>query len=407
MIKLKNAHLQFKVASRLDQLEGEWFLDSPVPFFFNPGYLKALSESAPLGISFLYGIVYKGNHKVALFCFQTFFFDAEQRLKLHTHENQAGAYLDKIAVAIKKFVARKVSMKVIVAGTLMAPGPYGFLFQNELDNSDRQLIIQQLAAYFLKAGKEDFGVNMFIVKDLPQAERLKGLCAYTFPSFYEFTIQPTMVLNLNTEWSSLEDYMADLQSKYRVKTRKVIKLGEGLVEVAMNRDSFQAYKTVVFELYQQVSVAAGFNLIELHPDYFETLLDRCADNFGLKIIFYQSKPIAFYSYILDGDVFQAHFIGYERSLNNNLELYHNILLKLLQTALSVGAREINFARTALEIKSSVGAEPQDLYCYIAHKSKIINSVVPHILEFLKPKDNWVQRRPFKELKLGVNPLLKS
>lgn len=106
-------------------------------------------------------------------------------------------------------------------------------------------------------------------------------------------------------------------------------------------------------------------------------------------------------------MFQAHFIGYERSLNNNLELYHNILLKLLQTALRVGAREINFARTALEIKSSVGAEPQDLYCYIAHKSKIINSVVPHILEFLKPKDNWVQRRPFKESKLVVNPLLKS
>lgn len=174
----------------------------------------------------------------------------------------------------------------------------------------------------------------------------------------------------------------------------------------MDSFNFQPYKSIVFELYQQVSIAAGFNLIELHPDYFQTLLEHCSDNFGLKIIFYQSKPIAFYSYIIDGEVFQAHFIGYERSYNNNLELYHNILLRLLQTAINVKAKEINFARTALEIKSSVGAEPHDLFCYIAHKSKIINSVVPHILEFLKPKDDWIQRRPFKDSNLVVNPLLK-
>ncbi|MBK7696086.1 MAG: hypothetical protein IPP06_11165 [Saprospiraceae bacterium] len=407
MIKLKNSQLQFKVASNFDQLEGDWHLGEALPFFFRPGYLNALSSAAPNGISFLYGIVYRGDQKVALFCFQTFFFDAEQRLKLHTHSDRPVSYMDKIAVAVKKFVARKVSMKVVVAGTLMAPGPYGFLFWEGLSSADRQQIIQQIAAYFLKAAEDAYGVSMFIVKDLPQLDRLKGLCAYTFPSFYEFTIQPTMVLKLRSDWNSLDDYMNSLQSKYRVKTRKVLKLGEGLEEVAMDSFNFQPYKSIVFELYQQVSIAAGFNLIELHPDYFQTLLEHCSDNFGLKIIFYQSKPIAFYSYIIDGEVFQAHFIGYERSYNNNLELYHNILLRLLQTAINVKAKEINFARTALEIKSSVGAEPHDLFCYIAHKSKIINSVVPHILEFLKPKDDWIQRRPFKDSNLVVNPLLKS
>ena len=55
---------------------------------------------------------------------------------------------------------------------------------------------------------------------------------------------------------------------------------------------------------------------------------------------------------------------------------------------------LNFGRTASEIKSSVGAEPQDLTVYIRHKKTIRNKFLKLFLLKIQPSE-FNQKFPFK------------
>ena len=60
-------------------------------------------------------------------------------------------------------------------------------------------------------------------------------------------------------------------------------------------------------------------------------------------------------------------------------------------------KEINFGRTAGEIKSTLGAVPQELTCYIRHKKSVANFLFKPFLKKVKPTV-FEQRFPFKKLK---------
>ena len=77
-------------------------------------------------------------------------------------------------------------------------------------------------------------------------------------------------------------------------------------------------------------------------------------------------------------------------------MYLNILYDIIKVGFEQECKSIVFARTALEIKSSVGAEPHEMYWYLRHRNKISNRFLSQIVDYLNPKDDWVQRKPFKD-----------
>jgi hypothetical protein len=52
-------------------------------------------------------------------------------------------------------------------------------------------------------------------------------------------------------------------------------------------------------------------------------------------------------------------------------------------------------RTALEIKSSVGAKPVDMYGMMQHSNPFINLFVSRTFSYFEPKMEWKERNPFK------------
>ena len=58
-------------------------------------------------------------------------------------------------------------------------------------------------------------------------------------------------------------------------------------------------------------------------------------------------------------------------------------------------KKIIFGRTALEIKSSVGAKPETMFGYIKHSNPILQSQMPRIFNSLQPIVSWQIRNPFK------------
>jgi len=72
------------------------------------------------------------------------------------------------------------------------------------------------------------------------------------------------------------------------------------------------------------------------------------------------------------------------------------LLRLIKEAINQKVEYLNLSRTALEIKSSVGAIPYDMHVYIKHTNPMINKLIPFILSKTVPKNNWIPRSPFSK-----------
>ena len=74
-----------------------------------------------------------------------------------------------------------------------------------------------------------------------------------------------------------------------------------------------------------------------------------------------------------------------------------MLYDYIEIAINENLKILNFGRTASEIKSSVGAVPQDLTMYLRHKKSITNKILKLFLQRVQPTP-FQQKMPFKTIK---------
>ena len=72
-----------------------------------------------------------------------------------------------------------------------------------------------------------------------------------------------------------------------------------------------------------------------------------------------------------------------------------MLYDLLEEAVNTNAKKLDLSRTAMAIKSSVGAIPHKLYLYLKVRNNFLNLFTSKGLKYLIPEIEWEQRNPFK------------
>jgi hypothetical protein len=92
---------------------------------------------------------------------------------------------------------------------------------------------------------------------------------------------------------------------------------------------------------------------------------------------------------------EAHFVGLDYEYNTSKGLYQNMLYDFIRQAIEAKSDTLYLGRTALEIKSTVGAEPDLMSLYVKSANPIYQRIVGPIFGNLKQTD-WIQRRPFKD-----------
>ena len=206
-----------------------------------------------------------------------------------------------------------------------------------------------------------------------------------------------MILDIRPDWNTFEDYLAACQSKYRVRAKRAFKKGKLLQKEEFNLEQIIHYESQMYDLYRSVAENSGFNLINLNSSYLVALKKELPEAFRCFAYFLEGELVAFYTTISNGEELEAHFLGFDKNLNRNLQVYLNILYDLVRIGIEGGNRRVVFARTAMEIKSSVGAEAIDMYCYVRHRNSITNKLIHPLFDYLKPKDDeWTPRHPFHD-----------
>ncbi|WBX73862.1 GNAT family N-acetyltransferase [Tenacibaculum pacificus] len=361
-------------------------------WYFHPKYLEALQQNNSK-IQFAYIVLFdEKNSAVALATIQIvdFYLDSVQ------NDMQSIVHWVKCTGRKLGFLSPEKTFKILTCGNTFVSGEHGIFIKK---NQNRNEILPQIAEAVLEFSnlKPQNTADAFMLKDF-ENKSLFSKSVLKEESYNSFNVDPNMVLYISENWNSLDDYLADLKTKFRVKARKAFKNSAILKTEDITADRLKDLFPEMTELYKTVSSKASFNLGDFNLQTFQTLKDNLGDAYFLKAYWLEDKLVGFLSGIFNQDSLDAHFVGIDYQNNKEYAIYQRMLYDYISLGIESQVKSINFGRTASEIKSSVGAVPQDLTIYLRHKKTITNSILSLFLKKIQPSE-FKQQYPFKEKKL--------
>ena len=362
-------------------------------------YLRALEQCPPGGMSFFYLLVRRDRETVGLMYMQLKLFRASESLNYERLEQSAEPEGQNGTMrSVKEWVASRIAFYTLLCGNSLVTGSHGFHFVPSIDEDTANHLVHEAITWARSyAGAQGKNVRLMFIKDFftPRFSDLHEKIGCE--PYHPFTAQPNMIMELPESWVSFDDYMKSLSSKYRVRVRRARKKSKGILMKDMDVDQIRREEQRMYILYQRIARRASFNLIILHPGYMASVKEHLGERFTVLGYYDAGTLMAFCSMMDNGDELEAHFLGYEAETNRARQLYLNMLLDMLVIAINRGIRRIVFSRTAMEIKSSVGAEPHYMYFYLQHASAWRNKWIPRVYHMLDPKVEWTPRSPFREM----------
>jgi predicted N-acyltransferase len=351
--------------------------------YYNPEFLKAFETSNP-NISFKYIVLYDGNQAVGLANIQIISLGIDVILKNI-----------KISNVVKKtfhFLLCQYPLKIMFCGNVFLSGEHGIILNQDIDKKEAFLVISKVIKK-LSNSKETRPLHAIFIKDFYQ-ESLHITDYLLSYNYMKMPVEPNMIFKLNPKWNNYEDYIAALKSKYRVKVNKADSSSNLLTTKLFNETDFEVYKDELQQLYENTIASANFNAQVLNLNTYIKLRALYHENFIVKAYFIDDKLVGFLSALLNNNHLDAHFIGLDYELNKTHAIYPRILNDYVRLGIEKQVSQINFGRTASEIKSTIGATPENLVCYTRHRHNLINKLLKPFITQVKIKD-YKQHEPFK------------
>ena len=369
-----------------DTLPVSWDLLANNNIFLSKNYLEALEKAAPTNMTCHFIGVFRGTELVAIALSQ--FLDL----------NAIDCYGNKNPIrhlSLKNYLFRKYSSKILVMGNNMLSGQNAFAVSATASIPD---VLQCLssAADALKANFKTKGIDIHITtfKDFQSTE----IEDFKIPAFKEdlrFSVQPNMVLALSNKWKTEQDYVNAMSKKYRTQFKRSRTKAMGIEKRELGLEEIKEQEDKLQELYLHVASNAPFNTFYLPKQHFSVLKEKLLSDFMLVGYFLDEQLIGFKTMIRNGEVLDTYFLGYDDSIQKEKMLYLNMLYDMTSHAIHNGFSKIIFGRTALEIKSSIGARPEEMVGLMKHSNKLINRFLPFFFNYLEPKTVWQERNPFQ------------
>ena len=305
------------------------------------------------------------------------------------------------------------SFKVLAIGQLLTSGGFSTDGLDQLSASEASALLPAVGETLMKLRP---GYAAVIIKDLYPVDH-QATRELQEKGHYLLPVDPVMTVNIPASWQTFEDYLAALTSKYRVRYRRARTKMEGVTSRVLTAAEVIRYQDRFYELYCSVSGGADFNAARLTPDYFPWLasvrrpslqpvlpeqgyiMDPLPDHSATCFTGYFNKAgelIGFTTCVPDGDILHAHFLGLVGEYKHSHHLYHNMLFDLLEQAITGGFRSLDYGRTALEIKSSVGAQATELAVLVKARYGWLNRLIPLFTPAVYAAPKWVARNPFRK-----------
>ena len=357
-------------------------INSEGNIYFSKPFLKAFETSNPQ-IEFKYiSISDVDKNTVALALVQVIRLNVEGMLK---------------NIKVAPFVRKGLGLlfcneyiKIMFCGNVFLSGEHGI---STAENSSKKDIYSEIGAALDAVAANTKPMHAIFIKDFQLASLVHTQSFLNF-GYSEIKVEPNMIIQLKPEWKNFEEYKNILKSKYRVKANKADSKSSILEIRLFSSKDLETYKHELQALYQNTIDKASFNAQVLNLDTYSHLSTSLKDNFIVKGYFLENRLVGFLTALVNDNKLDAHFIGLDYELNKSHAIYPRILNDYVRIGIEKQVSSINLGRTASEIKSTIGANPIELSCYIKHKNPFLNSLIKPFLRRIKIKE-FKQHSPFK------------
>ena len=344
-------------------------------------YFSALESSVPDNMECYYMGFFKEGELIGGALFQYLDFQYHSTFQ----KNQ-------VWCSIRNFFARKLGKDVMILGNNMLTGQNGFYFDSSKITLEQVIPLLDEAVEYMQ--KEKRKTALIIYKDY-QSGFINSFHGKNHQDYFRFSVQPNMMLKLKKNWVGFDDYLNAFSTKYRTRAKTAKKKLQGIEKRELNLEAVRKYQPEMNLLYQNVAENAPFNTFFLAQNHFEKMKEYLGENLKMFGYFFNEKLIGFYTLILNNSDIDTYFLGYDKILQKEKQLYLNMLLDIVEFGIDHQFSRIIFGRTALEIKSTIGAEPVEIFGLIKHNNRLLNLYMERVFVYLNPKTEWIQRKPFK------------
>jgi len=350
--------------------------------YFSKSFLKAFERSNPQ-IEFKYITIADAEKKtIALAVVQVISLSVEGTLKNI-----------KVASLIRKLLGLffcNEHIKILFCGNVFLSGEHGIRCS---DGVSKDEIMSQIGIALDAVAANTKPLHAIFIKDFKE-ESIKNTRQFLKFGYSEINVEPNMIVQLDPKWKTFEDYKNILKSKYRVKANKADSSSSSLKSRLFTEHDFETYKEELQALYQNTIDNASFNAQVLNLNTYIHLRASFKDDFIVKAYFLEDKLVGFLTALVNKNTLDAHFIGLDYRLNKSHAIYPRILNDYVRLGIEKQVSSIDLGRTASEIKTTIGAIPLELSCYIKHKNPFLNSLIKPFFRRIKIKE-FKQHSPFK------------
>ncbi len=385
--KYKNTSLRYDFYSHTKDIPAiDWNgLNPKDNIFLSLAYLKTLEDTLSDTVRFRYILFYDKKTPVAL--------AAAQLIKFNPLQLKLQEFPCKISDTIKNTLFKNLDVKVLVCGNLFSCGEHGFVYnQNRIS---AKVAFENLSDALREIRKsENSEKPSFILLKEFWPESFNTSDYIKEHDFKEFKIDVNMVLQLDPSWSTFEDYLASMRTKFRTRAKNTFKKSAPIIVKDFTSSVIDTYKNEIDSLYLSVIEKADFKIGKLNASTFKSLKKSLDDKFVFKGYFLQEKLVGFTTaFILDNAV-DANHIGIDYDYNKTYAVYQKMLYDYVALAISKKVSQLRLGRTAEIIKSCVGARPVEMKLYVRHGNSLSNTILKPLVELISPNEYEV-RNPFK------------
>lgn len=385
--------IDYKIYRACNELPEAWDNFPCEDIFLRTEFLKGLEGATPNNITSYYVAVFKEEKLVGI--------SVIQRVQMYLDDIFRRTSNSKIRQAGKQLVSKIIKGNALVIGNLMHTGQHGICFDSNIISQDDFLSIIQKAIDELTIEiKEKFNKKIRIIafKDYFEDDPIHSSSGFfKEQNLYKIQVQPNMMFNVLDSWETTENYISDFNKKYRRRYKTARKKSAELTCKELDENFIERNSKELFMLYENVSDNARVNSFKLSESHFLSLKKSLKHNFKVFGYFLNEDLVGFYTLILNNEALETYFLGYNKELQHKYQMYLNMLFNMACFGIENNFKTVVFARTAMEIKSSIGAKPNTMHVYLKHTNSFIaNTVLKCIVKYMNPMRKWEERHPFNK-----------
>ena len=383
----------FKIyTSAVDLPKNEWNGLTSHDIFLQTHYLEAFEKACPNTICVYYVGVFNKKELVGVAVIQ--------RVQLYLKDMFRHEGATRFKEALQNTLSKFLKGNILVVGNLTHTGQHG-LFVDQTKISQTQFIkkiyeaCEELTKWIRIERKRK--IRLILFKDYFKNDSIHlEQSFFELKKFYKMQVQPNMIMKPRKSWLNTQDYVADMTTKYRSRFNRARQKRRMVITKELNIEDIKNHSIDLYKLYKNVSKNASFNTFILPKQHFLILKEHLLDNFKVFGYYLNNELIGFYTVILNNKSLETYFLGYDSEHQHANQLYLNMLYDMAAYAINNRFESVVYARTAMEIKSSVGAQAETMFIYLKYTNSFVNALLKQIFNLMNPAQKWEERRPFKK-----------